>query len=233
MLEPRKKKKQSSFHSGRPLGPPPVGEHDTVRLREQLLEIPPARHQHPAGAARVPPQDSGCRAARAGSVGPAREPPRRRRRDPGEQRRSAPWRASARVVAAAMRPSPTITGRDGRPLVRASRPSREQILDRPGGEHVVAVDRRRRRPVSNETWPSYVVQAGGGLFRMVCGIGWMDDPLSSCIARKISKQARFGEKPHSSELTVKTMSESMKYRLRPITSASHPLTGSTIALAAR
>ena len=54
-----------------------------------------------------------------------------------------------------------------------------------------------------------------------------------CTARKNSNSGKLGAKPQSSELTVKIASDIMKYRLRPIISASHPLMGSTIALAAR
>ena len=54
-----------------------------------------------------------------------------------------------------------------------------------------------------------------------------------CTARKNSNSGRLGAKPQSSELTVKMASDIMKYRLRPINSASHPLMGKTIAFAAR
>jgi hypothetical protein len=54
-----------------------------------------------------------------------------------------------------------------------------------------------------------------------------------CTALNTSNTGKLGARPQSSELTVKIASEIMKYRLRPITSANHPLIGNTIAFAAR
>src|SRR5580698_3528131 len=54
-----------------------------------------------------------------------------------------------------------------------------------------------------------------------------------CRARKNSNTGRLGASPQSKELNVKIDRESMKYRLRPIISASQPLMGRTMAFAAR
>ena len=64
-------------------------------------------------------------------------------------------------------------------------------------------------------------------------MGCNPPPPMPWTARKNSNSGRLGARPQSNELSVKIVREIMKYRLRPIISASHPLMGSTIAFAAR
>ena len=69
--------------------------------------------------------------------------------------------------------------------------------------------------------------------RIAWAIGCKPPPPMPCSARKKSKTGRLGASPQSRELTVKIESDSMKYFLRPIISASQPLMGRMMALAAR
>src|SRR6476646_6078965 len=58
-------------------------------------------------------------------------------------------------------------------------------------------------------------------------------PVAPCTIRKNTSVARLGARPHSSDATVKPVTEIINNRLRPMKLASHPVIGRTTALATR
>jgi hypothetical protein len=76
--------------------------------------------------------------------------------------------------------------------------------------------------------------AGGNASSITaCESGCMAPPVAPCRRRNSTSIGRLGASPQSSEATVKPVTETISNRLRPKNRASHPVSGSTIALATR
>src|SRR5512135_72415 len=69
--------------------------------------------------------------------------------------------------------------------------------------------------------------------RIACAIGWSPPPPAPWTIRAKSNRGRLGAMPQNRELAVKRKIQVMKKRLRPITLASQPLIGNTMALDTR